>query len=106
MDKTKRRSESELQHRLVQRIRVISRVLVLVNWLVMLVILLMHGVPKSLALSAFTVFKATAVCASLWFVIEIAEAVAGLTPAKNPLIDAVLTLPMFGFWFLAWASSF
>jgi hypothetical protein len=71
-----------------------------------LVILFLNGIPKSATLGAFTAFRATAVCATLWLRFETAEAFNGRTSVKSPLIDAVLTLPMFGFWLLAWASSF
>ena len=101
-----RSMEPEFEHRLLQRIRVISRILVVINWLVVVVILFSHGIPKSVAVGVFDVFRITAVCATLWFLFETVEALTGRTSAKNPLIDAFLTLPMFGFWFLAWATSF
>ncbi len=98
--------ESEFAPRLFPRIRVSSRILVVINWLVVVVILLSHGIPKSVAVGVFHVFRITAVFATLWFLFATVEAFTGRTSAKNLLIDAFLTLPMFGFWFLAWASSF
>jgi hypothetical protein len=97
---------AEFEHRLFQRIRVISRILVIINWLAVLVILLMHGVPRSVAMGAFNLFRGTAVCATLWLLFETVEAFTGRTSGKNPLIDAALILPVFGFWFLVWVSSF
>src|SRR5882672_6364982 len=78
------------------------RFVVASNWVVVLVIVFLDGIPKSVALGVFAVFRATAVCASLWLLFETAEAFTGRTSVKNPLIDTILTLPMFGFWFLAW----
>jgi len=72
----------------------------------MLVLLPLHGVPKPLAIGAFTVFRGTAVCAALWLIVEMGEATAKRTRVLNPLIDAILTLPMFGLWFLIRASTF
>src|SRR5882672_12591568 len=71
------------------------RFVVASNWVVVLVILFLDGIPKSVALGVFTVFRATAVCASLWLLFETAEAFTGRTSVKNPLIDTILTLPMF-----------
>jgi hypothetical protein len=48
----------------------------------------------------FAVFRTTAVCATVWWMFEIAEALTGRTSAKNPFINGILTLPMFGFWYL------
>jgi hypothetical protein len=101
-----RPSVSEFEHRILRRIRIFSRFVVISNWAAVLFILSLDGIPKSVTLGAFTVFRLTAVCATLWFLFETAEAFTGRTSVKNPVIDALLTLPMFGFWFLAWASSF
>jgi hypothetical protein len=97
---------SEFEHRIFQRIRLFSRAVVVSNWAVVLAMLVLNRIPKPVALAAFTVFRVTAVCATLWLLFETAEAFTGRTSIKNPLIDAILILPMFGFWFLAWASSF
>ena len=97
---------SEFEYRLLQRVRLILRGFVIFNWLLVLVLVFTHEVPKSVGLGVFTLFRATAICATVWFVFESIEALAGRTSAKNPLIDAILTLPMFGFWLLALASSF
>jgi hypothetical protein len=106
LSETIRSTELEFEHRLFHRIRFISRIFVILNWLAVLVILFLPGIPKSVTMSTFTVFRTTAVCATVWWIFEIVEALTGRASAKNPFIDGILTLPMFGFWFLAWASSF
>ena len=78
-------------------IRIVFRSAVVLNWLAVLAILFLNRIPKPVAMGVFTVFRMTAVCATLWLVLEIAEAIAKRTRAVNPLIDAILTLPMFGF---------
>jgi len=67
--------------------------------------LLSHGVPKSAGVKIFTVFKVIAMVGSIWLLFEFIEAFQGRTSFRNPLIDAFLTLPMFGFWFLVLAST-
>jgi hypothetical protein len=106
MRATVRLAEAEFEHRLLGRIRLALRIFVVLNWVAVLVVMSIHGVPKAVGLTVFALFRVTAICATLWFVFEIIEALTGRTSAKNPVIDALLTLPMFGFWFLAWASSF
>jgi hypothetical protein len=96
----------DFEVRFLQRVRIAFRLAVILSWLAVLTILFLKGIPKPVAMAAFTVFRVTAVCATLWLLIEIAEAITKRTRAVNPLIDAILTLSMFGFWFLAWASSF
>ena len=95
-----------IEYRVLEKIRVIFRATVVVNWFAVLAIWFLKGIPRPIAMAAFTIFKVTAICASLWLVIEIAEAIAKRTRAVNPVLDAILILPMFGFWFLAWATSF
>jgi hypothetical protein len=89
-----------------QWIRLISRIFIALNWLVILSTSFLHRVPRSVALGAFTVFRDTAVCASLWLLFEIAGTRKGHTTIKNLLIDAMLVLPMYGFWLLVAAASF
>jgi ABC-type proline/glycine betaine transport system permease subunit len=95
----------DFKNQLLQRLRVAFRTAVFLNWLVVLAILFTKGVPKPFAMGALTVFRATAVCATIWLLIEIAEALTKRSRALNPVIDAFLTLPMFAFLFLARASS-
>lgn len=96
----------DFENRVLQLLRRVIRVAVIISWLFMLSVLPLHGVPKPLTVVAFTVFRGTAVCAALWLIIEMAEAITKRTRAVNPLIDAILILPMFGFWFLIRASTF
>ena len=96
----------ELEGRILRRLRMGFRTLVLLNWLSMLVFLFLNGIPKDVAMGAFTVFRVTAVCATLWLLVEVGEAITGRTRPINPIMDALLILPMFGFWYLVWVSSF
>jgi hypothetical protein len=57
-------------------------------------------------MEVFTAFKVIAVVGSIWVLFEFVEAFLGRTSFKNPLIDAFLTVPMFGFWFLVSVSTF
>ena len=93
------------ENQFLQRLRITFRAAVILNWLVMITILFLREIPKPVAMGAFTVFRVTVICATLWLLIETAEAITKRTLAASPLIDATLTLPMFGFWFLAWVSS-
>ena len=97
---------TESDHSVRQRIRLVSRIFIALNWLVILSILILHRAPRSVALGAFTVFKDTALCASLWLVFEVAGTRSGHTTIKNLLIDAFLVLPMYGFWLLVAAATF
>jgi hypothetical protein len=83
-----------------------SRIFIALNWLVILSISFLHRLPRSTALGAFTVFRDTAVCASVWLLFEINGTRRGHTTIKNLLIDAMLVLPMFGFWLLVAAATF
>jgi hypothetical protein len=92
--------------RTVRRISLVARLVVILNWITILAILFAHEVPKNIALSAFTVFRITAVLATLWLIAEVAEGFAGRTSFVRVLIDGLLTLPMFVFWFLVAANTF
>lgn len=91
--------------RAVRHISLIARTVVLLNWITILAILAARGVPKNIALGAFTVFRITAVLAALWLIAEIAEGFARRTSFVTILLDCFLTLPMFAFWFLVAAST-
>ena len=92
--------------RTVRRISLVARLVVVLNWITILAILFAHGVPKNIALSAFTVFRITAVLATLWLIAEVAEGFAGRTSFVRVLIDGLLTLPMFVFWLWVYVSTF
>jgi hypothetical protein len=94
------------EHRFYQRIRVIIRIFVVFNWLAVLSALFLHWVPRSAAFVAITVFRDTAICATLWLTFETAVALKGRAATKNLLIDAMLILPMLGFWFIVAAATF
>ncbi|MBZ5563528.1 MAG: hypothetical protein LAP13_14045 [Acidobacteriia bacterium] len=81
------------------------RVVVVLNWLVILAAVLLRGVPKALALNAFAAFKVSAVCVGALVIAEIVF----LRHRSKPwavLLDAVLGLSMFVFWFFVLASTF
>ena len=92
--------------RIVRRISLVARLVVVLNWITILTIQFAHSVPKNIALGAFTVFRITAVLATIWLIAEAAEGYAGRTSFVNVLIDGLLTLPMFAFWFLVVVSTF
>ena len=92
--------------RTVRRISLVARIVVVLNWITVLSILFAPGVPKNIALGAFTVFRITAILATLWVIAEAAEGFAGRTSFVRVLIDSLLTLPMFAFWLLVAASTF
>ncbi len=91
--------------RTVRRISLVARIVVVLNWITILAILATHGVPRNIALGAFTIFRITAVLAMLWLIAETAEGLAGRISFVRVLIDGLLTLPMFAFWFLVAAST-
>ena len=92
--------------RTVRRISLVARLVVVLNWITILSILFAHGVPKNIALAAFTIFRISAVLATLWLIAEAAEGFAGRTSFVGVFIDGLLTLPMFAFWLLVAASTF
>jgi hypothetical protein len=92
--------------RTVRRISFVARAVVVLNWITILAILFANGVPKNIALVAFTLFRITAVLATIWLIAEAAEGFAGRTSFVNVLIDGLLTLPMFAFWLLIVVSTF
>ncbi len=59
-------ADRELEGRILQRLRVGFRTVVLLNWLSMLVFWFLNGITKDVRTGAFTVFRVTAVCATLW----------------------------------------
>ncbi len=91
--------------RTVRRISLVARIVVVLNWIAILTILATHGVPRNIALGAFTIFRIIAVLAVLWLIAETAEGLAGRISFVRVLIDGLLTLPMFAFWFLVAAST-
>ena len=59
--------------RTVRRISLVARLVVVLNWITILNILFAHGVPKNIALGGFTVFRITAILATIWLIAEIEE---------------------------------
>ena len=92
--------------RLVGQICLLMRVSVISGWLAILITASLRGVHPHAAQGAFSFFKIVAILATLWLIAEIAEALAGRASFRSVAIDALLTLPMFVFWFLVFVSSF
>jgi hypothetical protein len=92
--------------RTVRRISLVARAVVVLNWITILAILFANGVSKNIAIGAFTLFRITAVLATIWLIAEVAEGFAGRTSFVNVLVDGLLTLPMFAFWLLVVVSTF
>jgi hypothetical protein len=57
-------------------------------------------------MGVFSAFKVIAVIGSVWVLFEFVEAFWGRTTFKNPVMDTLFTLTMFGFWFLVLVSTF
>jgi hypothetical protein len=62
--------------------------------------------PKSISVAAFWLFTATAIVGFVFLLFEIAEASRKRTAIAEVVLDALLVLPMFGFWFIALAASY
>lgn len=92
--------------RIVRRISLVARIVVALNWAIVLGILASHNLPKNFALGAFTVFKITAIVAALWLIAEVAEGFSGRIKFVAIVWDCLLILPMFAFWFLVTASTY
>ena len=92
--------------RLLSSISLVVRTAVVLNWATILGILAIHDVPKKFALSAFAFFKITTVFGTLWLIVAIAAGLAGRIRFVSIIVDCVLILPMFGFWFIVAASTF
>ena len=92
--------------RLVGQICLLMRVGVISGWLAILITVSLRGIHPHVARGAFSFFKIVAILATLWLIAEIAEAFAGRASFRSVAIDALLTLPMFVFWFLVFVSTF
>jgi hypothetical protein len=92
--------------RAIRHMSLAMRIVVGLDWIAILTILSVHRVPKNIALGAFVVFRITAVLATLWLIAELAEGFRGRTSFVRVLVDDLLILPMFAFWFLVAASTF
>jgi len=81
------------------------RAVVLLNWVIVLVALLVRPVPKALALDAFVLFRVCAVCVGALVVAE-AVFLRRRSKPRTVLLDAVLALSMFVFWFFVRAATY
>ena len=76
------------------------------NWLGMGLILAKENVPKNLASSAFGAFRIWALCAIAYLLYEASLVTQKRTTTAAWVVDALLVLPMFIFWFLVRAATF
>ena len=92
--------------RLVGQICLLMRGGVISGWLAILITLSLRGVHPHLAQGIFSYFRIVAILATLWLIAGTVEALSGRASFRSVAIDALLTLPMFAFWFLVFVSSF
>jgi hypothetical protein len=92
----------------ITRWRLPLRLAVVVMWMIVLSLLgpPFRWVPKSISMSAFWLFTATAIVGLVFLLFEIGEASRKRTAIGEVVLDALLVLPMFVFWFIAWAASY
>ena len=83
-----------------------ARGVVVLNWLAMALVLSIANVPKSVAMSAFAVFRISAVCAFAYLIYESSLVTEKRTSVSGMIVDALLVLPMFLFWFAVRAATF
>lgn len=98
-------SISEFELQVFHRIRIAFRTAAGMGWVAIVTILLSRDVPKSTTMGVFGAFKVVAVIGSVWVLFEFVEAFLGRTSFKNPVIDALVTLTMFGLWFIVLAAT-
>ena len=81
------------------------RAVVVLSWVIVLAAVLIRPVPKALALDAFVLFRVCAVCVGALVVAEVAFLRRRSKP-RTLLLDAVLALSMFAFWFFVRAATY
>lgn len=82
-----------------------ARGIIALNWLVMVLILAVANVPKNLAASAFGVFRICALCAVAYLVYESSLVSQKRAAFAAWVVDALLVLSMFLFWFAVRAAT-
>jgi hypothetical protein len=82
------------------------RGIIALNWLAMGLILAVSNVPKNLAMSAFGVFRICAVCAVAYLLYESSLVTQKRATTATWVVDGLLVLSMFLFWFAVSASTF
>jgi hypothetical protein len=83
-----------------------ARGIVVVNWLAMVLVLSIANIPKTVATFAFAVFRICAVCAFAYLIYESSLVTEKRTSVSGMIVDALLVLPMFLFWFAVRAATF
>jgi hypothetical protein len=83
-----------------------ARIIIVLNWLAMALILAAPHVHKNLALSAFVVFRACALCGLAYLFYESSLVTEKHARVAVWIADALLVLPMFAFWFAVRAATF
>jgi hypothetical protein len=95
-----------LQTLRTRQVSFVARIVVGLNWVVVLILFFTHNVPRSVSQAAFMVFRFTAVLAVFWVIAEVAEGFAGRIRFGRIFVDGLLTLSMFAFWFLVVVGSY
>jgi hypothetical protein len=83
-----------------------ARGIIALNWLAMGLILALANFPKHLAMSAFGVFRISAVWAVGYVVYESSLVTQKRATTAAWAVDAFLVLSMFLFWFVIRAATF
>jgi len=84
------------------------RLTVVVTWLLVLVLLWFgpRTWPRTVPLAAFWWFRAIAILGVVYLFYEVGQVSEKRVGVGEVLLDALLVLPMFAFWFIAWAASY
>lgn len=83
------------------------RMVVVATWLVIIAVVWFfpRTLPKAVPMAAFWWFRAIAVLGSVYLLYEVGQVTEKRVSVGGLILDAVLVLPMFLFWFAAWASA-
>jgi hypothetical protein len=90
------------------RLRAGFRVIVLMTWLLIIAVTLFlpRTGTKAVAMTAFWWFRAIAVLGAVYLIYEVSQVTERRLGVGGVILDALLVLPMFLFWFAAMAASF
>jgi sugar phosphate permease len=83
-----------------------ARGLIILNWLTVAAVLSVNGVSKNVATVVFSLYRISAVCALVYLIYESSLLVDRRTKVSGIIVDALLVLPMFLFWFAVSAATF
>jgi hypothetical protein len=88
--------------------RPVFRITVVVTWLLIIAItwLFPGTMPKAVPMAAFWWFRAIAVLGLAYLLYEVGQVSKKRVGVGGVILDAVLVLPMYLFWFAALAAAF